>query len=124
MERKLRPFDRVDIQDYRGTVYKSKDVDAYLDRLDKFVEDLMHTKTEDVLKLVTEKMLVYGDGFVPVEHALIMMREMKRQKVARCEANARWCQAESNDRCLEERRFYKRWAKRWKGYADKLRGLP
>ena len=124
MKDRLKSYDIVDIQDYRGTVYKCTEVDAYLNRLDKFVEDLIHTKTEDVLKLVTEKMLVYGDGFVRVEDVLIMMREMKRQKVARCDANARWCMAESNDCCLEERRFYKRWAKRWKGYADKLRGLP
>lgn len=36
----LKAYDIVDIQDYRGTVYKATEVDAYLEKLDKFMENL------------------------------------------------------------------------------------
>lgn len=115
---------------YRRAVYDKSEADKVIaekdckiEKLKESLDELLKAKTEQIIYEVIQKTLIYGEGFVPAEYAIKLVAEIRHQKYKRCLAMARWCMAESNDCCLSDRRYWKRWSKRWKSYADKLRGL-
>ncbi len=61
-------------------------------KLKDSIGKLLKAKTEQVMDEVLQKSLVYGEGFVPVEHAMRLVAELRRNKYKRCLAMAQeWC---------------------------------
>ena len=54
---------------------------------------LLKSKTEQVMDEVLQKCLIYGEGFVPAEHAMRLVAELRHNKYKRCLAMAWWCEA-------------------------------
>lgn len=103
--------------------------DCEIKKLKDSLNKLLKANTEQIMQEVIQKALIYGDGFVPVEHAIKLVAENRHSKYKRCLAMARWCDAysvifqykvsilddEHNMRNLYRRKRDRmdRWALRW-----------
>ena len=67
--------------------------DKEIEKLKESIGKLLKSKTEQIMDEVFEKVLIYGEGFVPVEYAMKLVAEIRHQKYKRCLAMARWCEA-------------------------------
>lgn len=113
----LESHDLVDIQDYRGEVYIKSEADKVIanrdyeiEELKKSIGNLLGMDIEQVMKEVIQKTLIYGDGFVPVEHAMKLVAELRHHKAElrhhkckrclamakECEVTALWCYQAAN----------------------------
>ena len=102
--------------------------DKEIVELKKSIEKLLKSKTEQVIDEVIKKCLIYGEGFIPVEHAMRLVSELRHTNYNRCLAMARWCESEMNywydSTKLEQRprfKFYEKWYKRWQELAEKFK---
>ena len=82
-----------------------EDVDKALSEKDKVIANrdyeikelkdslgkLLKAKTEQIMDEVMQKTLIYGDGFIPVEHAMKLVAELRHHKYMRCKAKAEAC---------------------------------
>ena len=60
------------------------DKDAEIEKLKESIGKLLKSKTEQIMDEVLEKVVVYGEGFVPVEHAMKLVAELRHHKRKRC----------------------------------------
>jgi len=95
---------------------------------------LLKAKTEQVMDEVFQKSLIYGEGFVPVEHAMRLVAELRHNKQKRCLAMAQECEEAYNRECglnpeeMTNKEFYRqqiefwpRWSSKWLELADKFK---
>ena len=58
--------------------------DHEIAELKKSISRLLNTDVDRVMDEVVRKTLIYGDGLVPVEHAMRLVVEVQHQKYRRC----------------------------------------
>ena len=133
--------------DYAGEprpCYPKSEVDKVIEnnyieiaKLKDSIGKLLKAKTEQVIDEVSRRCLIYGEGFVPVEHAMRLVADIRHSKYKRCLAMARWCH---NQREIYERDSYnweleydakstlrnkanimRKWHKRWLELAEKFK---
>lgn len=117
---KLKSYDLVDIQDYRGEVYLKPEAD-------KVIAD----KDKEISKLKEQSSCTFGDDCLRVRQGA---RELLRQKYKRCLAMVRCCMADNHTlsqvtlneitnhlQWLFNVNFFVKWAARWSKIADKFK---
>jgi len=67
------------------------DKDKEIDQLKKSIGRLLKARTEDVIQEVISRCLIYGEGFIPVEHGMRLVAAVRHQKYKRCLSMAKWC---------------------------------
>lgn len=65
--------------------------DCEIKKLKDSLNKLLKAKTEQIMQEVIQKFLIYGEGFVPVEHAIKLVAEIRNNKYKRCLAMAERC---------------------------------
>ena len=100
--------------------------DAEIAELKDSIGKLLKSKTEQIMDEVLEKVVVYGEGFVPVEYAMKLVAEIRHSKYKRCLAMAKWCESENYTACWyhensERCEWTERWHKRWLELAEKFK---
>lgn len=112
--------------------------DYEIEELKKSIGKLLKVKTEQVMDEVIQRCLIYGEGFVPAEHAMRLVADIHYQKYRRCLAMARWCRI--TDECIhleserlgilqntlflrymKKRMWWNKWYKRWLELAKKFK---
>jgi len=103
----------------------ANDKDKQIEELKDSIGKLLKAKTEQVMDEVFQKSLIYGEGFVPVEHAMRLVAELRHNKQKRCLAMAEWCDAEADvadaDGDYEDMRRYQKWHRRWLAIAEQFK---
>lgn len=121
-------------------VYLKSEADKYIEGLEEThkkevvelkdsIVKLLRCKTEQVIDEVTKKCLIYGAGFVPVEHAMRLVSELRHHKYKRCLAMAAFWETRSAllmvvriGTNVEWYRFkYERRAEKWLELAEKFK---
>lgn len=77
--------------------YKKSEVDKVIENKDKEIASLkdsigklLKAETEQVIDEVLQRCIIYGEGFVPVEHAMRLVAELRHQKYKRCLDKAKY----------------------------------
>jgi len=112
----------------------ANDKDKQIEELKDSIGKLLKAKTEQVMDEVFQKSLIYGEGFVPVEHAMRLVAELRHNKQKRCLAMAQECEEAYNRECglnpeeMTNKEFYRqqiefwpRWSSKWLELADKFK---
>lgn len=94
--------------------------DYEIEELKKSIGKLLKAKTEQVIDEVLQRCLIYGEGFVPVEHAMRLVADIRLQKYKRCLAMARWCNRMFSITFGKER-YWQKWNHRWLELAEKFK---
>ena len=96
--------------------------DKEIARLKDSIGKLLKAKTEQVMDEVFQRCIIYGDGFVPVEHAMRLVAELRHQKYKRCLAMAEKCEAWIRlDVSPRHTHRFIRWYKIWLKLAEKFK---
>ena len=100
-----------------------KNKDYEIKELKKSIGKLLKTDIEQVMNEVIQNTLIYGNSFVPVEHAMRLVSELRHHKYKRCLAMAKLCQWKMGVFIYkkEKSNFYHRWHKRWIAIAEKFK---
>lgn len=113
--------------------YDKSEVDKVLAEKDKYIEKLkdsigiiLKSKTEQIMDEVLENVIIYGDGFVPVEYAMKLVAEIRHYKHKWLLAMAEWCNSEMGRETFacfrprhtkevwrEEHKYWAKWRKIW-----------
>ena len=99
--------------------------DKEIAKLKESIGKLLKSKTEQIMDEVLEKVVIYGEGFVPVEHAMKLVAELRHNKYKRClaEAYVEWLKQMALCN-YPESILYRRAARRerkWKEFAEKFK---
>ena len=104
-------------------VIAEKDVE--IEKHKESIGKLLKSITEQIMDEVLEKVVVYGEGFVPVEHAMKLVAELRHHKRKRCLAEAYVEWLKQMTLCnYPESILYRRAARRerkWKEFAEKFK---
>ena len=115
--------------------------DYEIKELKNSITKLLGMDIEQVMKEVIQKTLIYGDGFVPVEHAMKLVADLRHHKAVlrhhkyrRCLAMAMWCESEMwnirntplcemfyHEVWQHDDEFWQRWYQRWQELAEKFK---
>lgn len=108
--------------------------DCEIKKLKDSISKLLKAKTEQIMDEIIQKTLIYGDGFVPVEHAMKLVAEIRHHKYKRCLDKAEMCQAKYDEEdakvnghyssweyTSKEMKYWERWRWRWLTLAEKFK---
>lgn len=111
--------------------------DYEIKELKKSIGKLLKMDIEQVMNEVIQNTLIYGDSFVPVEHAMRLVAELRHNKYKRCLAMAKWCynqreiyerdsynwelEYDAKDALRNKANIMRKWRKRWLEIAEKFK---
>lgn len=132
MAQELKAFKLGSVELGEYWAYDAEEVDAVLAEKDKEIRKLkdslgklLKAKTEQIMDEVIQKTLIYGEGFVPVEHAMKLVAETRHHKYKRCFKMSRWCVSMMvfNSKYGTDKKWhhFKKWHKRWLELAEKFK---